>query len=576
MMKSADPLRLLLLVGCSAISGIHCWSAIPRSLASSTHHHHHTSQTHVNPNYLHSGSPLHESSSSDATAISDTPSTTSASSPSDDDSTIPYDWKKQWYAVTFASHVPNPSESAEVTPVSIFGEPMVLWRSEDNGQIHCAEDVCPHRSAALSEGRLRDGKLECYYHGWQFDGQNNGECNFIPQLQEDTQKIPKQACLKMKTCRVVEGIVWVWMDAKNEPTINPPTQGDDMEHIDPMTGKHDKWIVNDFQIDLPYDHSYLVENLIDPAHIPISHDATPGGGKRENAQAYEMIVDGGSMNTSGFTGRYRTVTQRDNNDPFIEVTYEAPGIIRQRGMPRGKDSPLRFGAALHCMPLTLGRSRLLFRTYFTGLPPLLKFIITSKPKFLQNLNSCKILEQDAGLITTQEDYFKRTQHALKDDYILLSTSDVFVKAYRQWLDKVGHGMPWFQGLAKRSNNVDDHLADIPVLPPNLDSIYHRAGNHIETRYHRHVMHCPATKRALRRVQLLKKCMMTAAVASITLSCGMATSNQLFSKKIVRNMMKLLVPLIPLSSLAAAGLHKLEKRFFVSFKRKNQMSTESGL
>ena len=65
----------------------------------------------------------------------------------------------------------SPSKSAEVTPVSIFGEPLVLWRSEDNGDVHCANDICPHRSSALSEGRVRDGKLECYYHGWQFDGE---------------------------------------------------------------------------------------------------------------------------------------------------------------------------------------------------------------------------------------------------------------------------------------------------------------------------------------------------------------------------------------------------------------------
>lgn len=451
---------------------------------------------------------------------------------------------------------------------------MVIWRSEDNGIVHCANDVCPHRSAALSEGRLRDGKLECYYHGWQFDGKNDGKSNFIPQLEKDAQ-IPKKACLKMRECQVVEGIVWVWM-GEEIPTTDPPKQGDGMEEIDPMTGKHKDYIVNDFQIDLPYDHSYLVENLIDPAHIPISHDATPGGGKRENAQAYQMILDASSMSPTGFTGRYRTATQRANDDPFIEVTYEAPGIIRQKGMPRGKDSPFRFGAALHCMPLTLGRSRLLFRAYFTGLPPLAKFIISSKPKFLANLNSCKILEQDAGLITTQEDHFKRTKHALKDDYILLSSSDVFVKAYRRWLDKVGHGMPWYQGLATRSSNVDDHLADMPPPPPGLDSISHRAGNELETRYHRHVMHCPSTRNALSRVQALKKGMMALALASITLSCGLASSNQLLSRRLVQKMLKLLVPLIPVSSVAAAGLHKLEQRFFVSFKRRDQMRTESGL
>ena len=405
---------------------------------------------------------------------------------------------------------------------------------------------------------------------WQFDGNKDGECNFIPQLEKNSQ-IPKQACLSLRECRVVEGIVWVYM-GDNASITDPPIQGDGMEDIDPITNKHPEYVVNDFQIDLPYDHSYLVENLIDPAHIPISHDATSGGGKRENAQAYEMIVDTNSVSPAGFTGRFRTATQRENNDPFIEVQYEAPGIIRQKGTPRGN---IKFGAALHCMPLTLGRSRLLFRAYFTGLPKIAKLLITMKPRFLRDLNSCKILEQDVGLITTQEDHFKRTKHALKDDYILLGSSDTFVKTYRQWLDKVGHGMPWFQGLATRSLNVDNHLAEPPILPPNLDSISHRAGNHVETRYHRHVMHCPNTKNALHRVQAMKKGMLILTIASITLSCGISSSSNLLPY-VPKKLIKALVPLIPLSTLATAGLHKLEQRFFVSFKRKNQMSTESGL
>jgi hypothetical protein len=160
---------------------------------------------------------------------------------------------------------------------------------------------------------------------------------------------------------------------------------------------------------------------------------------------------------------------------------------------------------------------------------------------------------------------------------MLSSSDTFVKAYRQWLDKVGHGMPWFQGLAKRSSNVDSHLANIPPSPPNLDPLHHRAGNHLETRYHRHVIHCPSTRRALDRVRALKRIAIASALASITVSCGMSASYQLLSHEGLQKLVKfVLVPFIPLSSLAAASLHRLEQCFFVSFKRKNQMSAESGL
>ncbi|CAB9510283.1 TIC 55, chloroplastic [Seminavis robusta] len=502
--------------------------------------------------------------------------------PKEEIETLPYNWKDQWYALTFASHVLNPSETAEVVPAAVFGQPLVLWRSEDGGHIHCADDVCPHRAAALSEGRTRDGKLECYYHGWQFDGKEKGACSFIPQLSTGAQ-IPKAACLKMRECRVVEGIVWVWMgDGSSEPTKEVPAQNDE---LDQLTGQRNGFLVNDFQIDLPYDHSYLVENLIDPAHIDISHDRTPGGGRRERAEAYDMIVDKESVSPDGFTGRYRVESQAKKDGPYIEVQYQAPGIVRQRGFPLGANSTVYFGVALHCMPLALGRSRLLFRAYFGGLPKLLMFILSSKPAFLRHLNSCKVLEQDAGLITTQEDHFKRQpNHQIKDDFLMLDSSDAFVKAYRQWMDQVGHGMPWFQGLAKRSVNVDDHLTGF-VGPPALDPMFHRAGNHMETRYHRHVVHCPATRNALARVQKLKRIMLGLAVLSVTLSCGTAplvgsssTGSALSPKMLsmAKHALKILVPFIPASCLASALLHRLEQAFFVSFKRKEQMRTEKGI
>ena len=483
------------------------------------------------------------------------------------DGGIPYDWRERWYALTHADHVPGPSDSAEVVPASVFGEPLVLWRAEDGGPVRCADDVCPHRSAALSEGRLRDGNVECYYHGWQFSGDDGGRCVAIPQLEEGA-SLPRSARLRMRECRTAEGIVWAWM-GDGEPTRDPPTQGDGLEDIDPVTGRHPEYVINDFQIDLPYDHSFLVENLLDPAHIPISHDRTPGGGKRENAQAYEMLVDPESVGPDGFRGRYRTAAQRDAGGPFVDVVFEAPGTIRQRGKPRGDDSDFRFGAALHCMPLALGRSRLLFRAYFTGLPPMLRFLISSKPKFLQNLNSCKILEQDAGLITTQEDHFARTGRRIADDYILLSSSDVFVGAYRRWLDGVGHGMPWFQGLATRSPS--DGAAG--RANPALDPANHRAGNVLETRYHRHVRNCPATRKALARVRAGRRVATGLAVSAAAASCGLLSA----SPGAWRAAARAAAALVPASALAAAGLGRLERRFYVSFERtRDQLRGESGL
>lgn len=500
------------------------------------------------------------------------------------DERIPYDWKDKWYALTFASYIPNPSQSAETVPAAVFGHPLVLWRGQDGGPISCADDVCPHRSAALSEGRVRDGRIECLYHGWQyqsvtsssFTSSKPGSCISIPQLPAGA-SIPKAACLRMREVRVVEGIVWVWMGDNGRPTFDPP-QSECRLH-DENPGKEDGFNVYDFQIDLPYDHSYLVENLIDPAHIVISHDRTEGGGNREDATAYDMQVDEDSFSDRGFKGQMRTAASATKGGPFRNVTFEAPGIVRYHNV----FGNIVFSTALHCMPLSLGRSRLLFRTMRKGFP--WRFV-DKKPKWLRHLNSCKILEQDMGLITTQVDHFARNPgRTLGDDFLLLGSSDKFVGAYRRWLDRVGHGMPWFQGLVS-SSNVNVNTVGTMRLPPGLDPAEHCASGQdvVETRYHRHVMHSPVTRNALRNVQRLKRTFMAVTVLAVTAALGLAPvvaasgvgGGGVGYISVCRTILHCLLPFVPLSVAGAAAAHELEQRFFVSFKRKDQLRGEKGI
>jgi nitrite reductase/ring-hydroxylating ferredoxin subunit len=162
----------------------HAWAFIPQSFKSSS-----SSGRFVHTSFRHI--PRLRKASIEATIS--LPATNSAN-PTD---SVPYDWRDDhWYAVTFSSYLPNPSRSAEVMPVSVYGQLLVLWKSEDDGVVYCADDVCPHRLAALSEGPLREGKLECYYHSWQSNRSKDGECKSIPQLEKGAE-IPKQACLKM-------------------------------------------------------------------------------------------------------------------------------------------------------------------------------------------------------------------------------------------------------------------------------------------------------------------------------------------------------------------------------------------
>lgn len=89
-----------------------------------------------------------------------------------------FDWRKQWYPVHFACDLPE----GKPQRVYIFDEPIVLLKRPGEQGVVALKDRCPHRAAALSEGRMTpDGQLQCAYHGWSFDGES-GICTNIPQV----------------------------------------------------------------------------------------------------------------------------------------------------------------------------------------------------------------------------------------------------------------------------------------------------------------------------------------------------------------------------------------------------------
>jgi len=361
---------------------------------------------------------------------------------------------------------------------------------------------------------------------------------------------------------VNEGIVWVYMDPSTPSGTLPPIPssigfelGEDMK----LPARKRTYQTYDFQIDLPYDHSFLVENLIDPAHIPISHDRTSGGGMRENAQPYEMVVDEESFCADGFTARFRETRQLK---PWTEIKMEAPGIVRYRSVVKAKDgSDIQFSAALHCMPLGIGRSRLLFRTYFKGLPWIAGLILGLKPKWLRHLNSCKVLEQDVGLITTQEDWLAGTQgtaggaQSLSQQYLPLRSSDLMVVAYRRWLDAVSDGMPWCIGWTK-VKLPDTSIGRAVELAPSLNRL-HRST--LETRFQRHVVHSRCSMDALQNIRTARG--VSALLGGVSLA--FAT---------VRRQSLLCVATSALSCLLWIGLTALEQQFYVSYDRKKDLST----
>lgn len=116
-----------------------------------------------------------------------------------------------WAAVALSADIPP----ATAAPARLEGAEIVLWR-DAGGTLQAWEDRCPHRGMRLSFGFVREGRLTCLYHGWQFDA--SARCRHIPAHPE--LKVPGTIRAKPWPLRERAGLVWVSGDETAAGTVD--------------------------------------------------------------------------------------------------------------------------------------------------------------------------------------------------------------------------------------------------------------------------------------------------------------------------------------------------------------------
>lgn len=179
--------------------------------------------------------------------------------------------------------------------VEFLGQSYVCYQNDpdDSSSWTVADDACPHRLAPLSEGRIihadRDAHevkpkernehkgevtrlVECAYHGWAFD--RNGRCVRIPQVTEQVQQRnietnPKCHVHSYSTI-VHKNLLFAWLwpeDSLQYTDMDPANQEHAWRRPEYMLSN----LGNDtttYTRDLPYGWDTLLENIVDPAHVP--------------------------------------------------------------------------------------------------------------------------------------------------------------------------------------------------------------------------------------------------------------------------------------------------------------------
>jgi len=201
----------------------------------------------------------------------------------------------QWYAIL---------ESREVKrnhPVGItrMGEKMVAWR-DHNGSVVIQSDLCPHRGAALSAGKIMGDALQCPFHGFEYDP--SGQCVLIPANGKNA-PVPKTFKVKSYIVREQNGYVFIWWGREQE-TYPPLPEFNDLDSSFSTSEDHAHWSV---------DYSRAIENQLDVFHLPFPHRTTIGRGNRTIADGplvtlvddkmdiwvYNRIDDGSIARRSG-------------------------------------------------------------------------------------------------------------------------------------------------------------------------------------------------------------------------------------------------------------------------------------
>ncbi len=140
------------------------------------------------------------------------------------------------------------------------------------------------------------------------------------------------------------------------------------------------------------------------------------------------------------------------------------------------------------------RCRLLARGYRN----FWKWDVKIRPRWLDHLNTNKILEQDLPLIVGQQQQIEKLAQNLKQTYFPLKTSDLLFIEHRKWLYKYGSILPYYQGYttSKKKEKVPLNLQQL------VDS----------ERLNRHTQICSSCSRAYQTTIRLKQILIGIAIA----------------------------------------------------------------
>ena len=227
---------------------------------------------------------------------------------------------KCWHPVALSDAVKADAPHA----VRLLDQDVVLYRAQEG--LVAAPDLCPHRGASLSLGKMRDGRLECPYHGYRYDGV--GRCVLIPA--HPGAPIPSKLALRRFETTERYGLIWVCLDPPASFAVPefPAFRRDGFQVI-PLP-----------PFDWACSAGRQIEAIADVAHFPFVHPSSFAAGD-SRVSAIDVTVPSPGVIHADFTSRVANRNDRaaaefawrrvyDLSLPFtiqVDITFPDEGTL---------------------------------------------------------------------------------------------------------------------------------------------------------------------------------------------------------------------------------------------------------
>lgn len=288
--------------------------------------------------------------------------------------------KNQWYAIM---------ESKEVKkkPVGVtrMDEKLVLWRNEAN-ELSCIFDRCCHRGASLSLGCVKDGDIECPFHGFTYNAQ--GKVTTIP-ANGKAAEIPARFKVHGYKVKEAYGLIWLWYGEQEAINIPEIPFFEDLKEGFYYKTFSEVWNVH---------YTRAIENQLDVVHVPFVHDTTIGkGGKTKvNGPVVKWEDDLMTFYVNNILDDGKTVALKSNEvkdyKNLFSLQYQVPNLWQNCISDK-----VRVFAAF--APIDAEHTRIYLRFYqkFAPIP-----VIGTWIAGMSNIFNRIVLHQDRKVVLTQE------------------------------------------------------------------------------------------------------------------------------------------------------------------------------